>query len=105
MKILDIISASCFWGRIIEHRLPFEGRSYDTNVYLTLGMDMNLHYAKASNRKQCTGAEKYDICVIKTILHGYQRFALTEECYISYTNVLSEPNLVDESAFREQNYI
>lgn len=73
VKILDVVSASCYYGRIIEHNLPFEGRPYDTTVFLTLTMDMSLHYSVADNRKRCTTAGKYDICVFKSDEYDYQR--------------------------------
>eukprot|EP00111_Clytia_hemisphaerica_P003727 TCONS_00010704-protein len=73
VKILDVVSASCFFCRIIEHRLPFEGQPYDTSVYLSLNMDMNLHYSAEENRKQCSKVEKYDICVAKCGDFNYER--------------------------------
>ena len=74
MKILDVVSASCFWGRIVEHRLPFEGRAYDTTACVELAIHLNMFYGQQKNRRLCTGAEKFDICVIKTVVHGYQRY-------------------------------
>ena len=75
MIILDVISASNFWGRIIEHRLPFcrDASTYDTTIYLQLAMDLQLYFSNAAARKKCCNAEKYDICVFKTEKGEYQR--------------------------------
>lgn len=78
--ILDVITASSFWGRIIEHHLPYDpaGSNYDTTVYLKLNMAMQLHYSSAECRKLCTSAEKFDICVINTDDFGFQRVRIED---------------------------
>lgn len=78
--ILDVISASNFWGRIIEHRLPYDPNhtAYDTTLYVRLSMDLQFFYSNPVLRKKCCTAEKYDVCVINTIECGYQRVRIED---------------------------
>ncbi|XP_065675246.1 uncharacterized protein LOC100205880 isoform X2 [Hydra vulgaris] len=72
--ILAVINASSYWGRIIEHNLPFkkENTSYPSMQYVKLAIDIQLYYANKSFHQQCVSIKKYDMCVVKTEC-GYQR--------------------------------
>jgi len=74
--ILDVISASNFWGRIVEHRLPFDPSgtsSYDTNIFMQLYLDMQTYYSEDLNQLPYYSAEIFDLCVVNTLMSGYQR--------------------------------
>ena len=79
MKILDVVSANVYWGKIIDHKLPcgaVESKTYDTKAHFKLAYDMQIFYAIPSNRRRhglsAEGVLKDDVCVIRTE-DGFQR--------------------------------
>lgn len=74
--ILDVISASNFWGRIVEHRLPYNKNgvsNYDTSTFMRLALDLQEIYWDSTRHKHCLNVSIYDARVTNTKLNGYQR--------------------------------
>ncbi|XP_065064666.1 putative ATP-dependent RNA helicase TDRD12 [Rhopilema esculentum] len=72
VKILDVVHANVYWGKIMEHRLPVgadEREKYDTKAYFKLACDMQIYYAMKQNRKRHgtspEGVLVDDLCVIE----------------------------------------
>ena len=79
VKILDVVSANVYWGKILDHKLPCGANiteAYDTKAFFKLAYDMQVFYAIKSNRKRHgltpEGVLEDDICVIKAE-DGFQR--------------------------------
>ena len=76
MIILDVINASSFWGRIVEHSLPHDHVEgcYDTTKYLQLYLDMQMYYSIDNNRTLCTNVERFvvsnELSGVDQGLHG-----------------------------------
>ena len=74
--ILDVISASNFWGRIVEHRLPYNKNgafNYDTSTFMRLALDLQEFYWDSTRHKYFLNVSIYDVRVTNTKWNGYQR--------------------------------
>ncbi len=73
MKILDVVSANVFWGKVMEDPVGFEGMS---KACLKLEYEMQIYYQNQKNRTKHGstgyGVVEEDLCVTYT-KHGYQR--------------------------------
>ena len=72
MKILEVVSANVYWGKIEDHQLPLgvdKEETYDTKSYFKLAYDMQIYYANRANQLRHgntpEGVLVNDICVIK----------------------------------------
>ena len=72
MKILSVVSANVYWGKIEDHQLPSgvdKHEKYDTKLHFKLAYDMQIYYANKANQLRFGNAPEgvlmNDVCVIK----------------------------------------